>query len=317
MSLPEFRDALRQKGMSMGDMREQLRRRLTLQRLRRQEMRRRINVTDQEIDQYIQNNQGDSLEYNLSHILIASPEAASPDELEEARKRAKEVKAELDSGGNFASLASTWSDSRTALEGGDMGWLKRGELPRELAAEIADMDPGDVSPILRTPSGFHLYKLDDRRRSERKVVTEKRTQQILIKTNDVVTDEDARKRLRSLRQRLVSNDARFEELAQANSDDANSAGDGGDMGWVRPKSMPPNLGRVIERLEPGELSEPFRSRFGWHLVRVTDTRDKDVTEESLRQQAQQALRKRKREAELEPWLRQLREEAYIEYRLSS
>jgi peptidyl-prolyl cis-trans isomerase SurA len=148
-------------------------------------------------------------------------------------------------------------------------------------------------------------------------VTEKRTQQILIKTNDVVTDEDARKRLRSLRQRLVSDDARFEELAQANSDDANSAGDGGDMGWVRPKSMPPNLGRVIERLAPGELSEPFRSRFGWHLVRVTDTRDKDVTEESLRQQAQQALRKRKREAELELWLRQLREEAYIEYRLSS
>ena len=317
MSLSQFRDALAKQGMSIADVRDRLRRELTLQRLRQQVMRRRINVTDQEIDQYIQRNQGDNWEYQLAHILIAAPEGASPDDLAQARERAREVRTKLDEGGDFASLAATWSDSRTALEGGDMGWRKRGELPEGAARRLPDMEPGEVTDVIKTPSGFHLYKLKERRRSERKVVAQKRARQILIKTNDVVSNDDARQRLASLRERIVAGDADFAELARANSDDAGSASKGGDMGWVRPTSLPPRLGRAMERLETGELSEPFRSRFGWHLVEVTDERSKDITEETLRRDAQQAIRQRKRSQEMELWLRQLRDEAYIDYRMPS
>ncbi len=317
MSLSQFRDALAQQDMGIADVRDRLRRELTLQRLRQQVMRRRINVTDQEIDQYIDQNQGDNWEYQLAHILIAAPEGASPDDLAQARERAQKVRSQLDEDGDFASLAATWSDSRTALEGGDMGWRKRGELPEGIAQRLPDMEPGEATDVIKTPSGFHLYKLKDRRRSERKVVEQKRARQILTKTNDVVSNEDARQRLASLRERIVAGDADFAALARANSDDAGSASQGGDMGWVRPASLPPRLGRGLERLEPGDISEPFRSRLGWHLVEVTDKRTKDVTEKTLRRDAQQAIRERKRSQEMEIWLRQLRDEAYIDYRTPS
>lgn len=317
MTLSQFRDALARQDMSIRDVRERLQRELTLQRLRRQVMRQRINVTDQEIDQYIENNSGDDWEYNLSHILVSAPEGASPDELAEAREQAERIRSKLDDGSEFGTLAATWSDSRTALEGGDMGWRARGEVPDPLAQRLPDMEPGEVTDVLRTPSGFHLFKLNDRRRQEREVVQQKRVHQILIETNDVVTDDDARQRLQSLRQRISSGDADFAELARANSDDPDSASKGGDMGWRRPDALPPKFAEQVRRLAPGELSQPFRSRFGWHLVKVTDEREKDVTEKTLRRDAQQAIRERKRSQEMELWLRQLRDEAYIDIRLAS
>jgi peptidyl-prolyl cis-trans isomerase SurA len=317
MTLSQFRDALARQDMTMRDIRERLRRELTLQRLRRQQMRRRVNVTDQEIDQYIEQNSGDNWEYNLSHILISAPEGASPKQLEQAREKAEDLKAELGDGGEFDTLAATWSDSRTALEGGEMGWRVRGEVADPLAERLPDMEPGEVTDVLQTPSGFHLFKLNDRRRQEREVVTQKRLRHILIEANDVVTDDDARDRLQSLRQRMTAGDAEFAELARANSDDPDSASKGGDMGWHRPGALPPNLEEQVRRLDAGEVSQPFRSRLGWHIVEITDVRDKDVTEKTLRRDAQQAIRERKRGQEMELWLRQLRDEAYIDIRLPS
>lgn len=315
ITLPALRDALADEGMNMAQFRDQLRREITLTRLREQEMNRRIDVTDQEIEQFIERNRDQTRSYDLAQILIGIPEAASAEAIDEARERARDVQARLESGESFARVAAATSDARNALEGGDLGWRTRAQLPSAAAEAITALSPGKTTEILRTPAGFQIFALNAVRDSDERLIEQARLRHILIQTNQVVSDEDARLRLEALRNRITQGMA-FGELARANSDDPTSATQGGELGWVNPANLPPNFREQVQSLEVEQLSQPFRTRSGWHLVEVLDRRQRDAGEQMAREAAAEAIRQRKSEEETELWLRELREEAYVEIRLA-
>lgn len=315
ITLPALRDALADEGMNMAQFRDQLRREITLTRLREQEMNRRIDVTDQEIEQFIERNRDQTRSYDLAQILIGIPEAASDEAIDEARERARDVQARLESGESFARVAAATSDARNALEGGDLGWRTRAQLPSAAAEAITALSPGETTDILRTPAGFQIFALNAVRDSDERLIEQARLRHILIQTNQVVSDEDARLRLEALRNRITQGMA-FGELARANSDDPTSATQGGELGWVNPANLPPNFREQVQSLEVEQLSPPFRTRSGWHLVEVLERRQRDAGEQMAREAAAEAIRQRKSEEETELWLRELREEAYVEIRLA-
>jgi peptidyl-prolyl cis-trans isomerase SurA len=315
MSLTGLRDALEQEGLAMNRFRDQLRREIILTRLREQEMDRRVDVTDPEIEQFIERNREQTREYALSQILIGIPEAASPEAIAEAQVDAKAVKQRLESGESFARVAAASSDARNALEGGDLGWRNRAQLPRAGAEAIIALTPGETTPILRTPAGFQIYQLRDVRDTSEQMIEQAQIRHILIQTNEVVTNADAELRLEALRNR-IQRGRDFAELARANSDDVNTANRGGELGWVNVDNLPPNFREPIEALAVGELSTPFRTGAGWHLAEVLERRKRDASEEIAREQAAEAIRQRKSEEETELWLRELREQAYVEIRLT-
>ena len=315
MSLTGLRDALEQEGLAMSRFRDQLRREIILTRLREQEMDRRVDVTDPEIEQFIERNREQTREYALSQILIGIPEAASPEAIAEAQVDAKAVKQRLESGESFARVAAASSDARNALEGGDLGWRNRAQLPRAGAEAIIALTPGETTPILRTPAGFQIYQLRDVRDTSEQMIEQAKIRHILIQTNEVVTNADAELRLEALRNR-IQRGRDFAELARANSDDVNTANRGGELGWVNVDNLPPNFREPIEALAVGELSTPFRTGAGWHLAEVLERRKRDASEEIAREQAAEAIRQRKSEEETELWLRELREQAYVEIRLT-
>lgn len=315
ITLPALRDALADEGMNMAQFRDQLRREITLTRLREQEMNRRIDVTEQEIEQFIERNRDQTRSYDLAQILIGIPEAASAEAIDEARQRARDVQARLESGESFARVAAATSDARNALEGGDLGWRTRAQLPSAAAEAITALSPGETTDILRTPAGFQIFALNAVRDADERLIEQARLRHILIQTNQVVSDEDARLRLEALRNRITQGMA-FGELARANSDDPTSATQGGELGWVNPANLPPNFREQVQSLEVEQLSRPFRTRSGWHLVEVLERRQRDAGEQMAREAAAEAIRQRKSEEETELWLRELREEAYVEIRLA-
>ncbi len=250
----------------------------------------------------------------MGHILSAVPDGASPEELAAAKNKAEDILARLKGGANFGRTAAAESDGRQALEGGDLGWRKAAELPTIFESIVPELEKGEVSDIIRSPSGFHLIKLLDVRGAERHVINQTHARHILIKTNEVISSNDARARLRVLRARIV-NGADFGELARANSDDPGSAAKGGDLGWLNPGDTIQSFEKSMDRLADGEVSEPFETEFGWHIVQVLARRDRDSTQDVQRAKAANELRRRKVEEELQAWLRQIRDEAYVEYRL--
>lgn len=314
LSLTAFRDALEAEGLDMAQFREQLRREIILSRLRQRVMRERVDVTDQEIDQFLERNRVGEPEYALSQILIGLPEAASADAIDTARSEAEAVLQRLQDGESFARVAAAVSDARNALEGGDLGWRAASELPDVVADALADLPVGAVTPILRTSAGFLIYELRDRRRTDERMIEQARLRHILIRTNAIVTDMDARLRLESLRERILAGSA-FGDLARANSDDPTTATSGGELGWVNPANLPQSYREAISTLQPGELSEPFQTQTGWHLAEVMDRRERNAGASIAREEATEAIRQRKAEEETELWLRELREEAYVEIRL--
>ena len=316
LTLTQLRDALSERGMDMAAFRDQLRRDIVTQRLRRQVMNQRVDVTEQEIQQFIERNRSLDRDYRLSQILVSVPEAASADAIDDARSEAQSVIGRLEDGESFTRVATAASDARNALEGGDLGWVPASQLPTAAADAIRDLEPGERTALLRTPAGFQIYRLEETRGSGQEMVEQARVRHILIQPNEVVTDEDARLRLQSLRSRLQSG-GDFADLARANSDDPTSAGDGGELGWIDPASLPESFRTAVTRLEAGEISEIFRTRGGWHIAEVLDRRERDTSETIAREEAEQAVRQRKSEEETELWLRELREEAYIEKRLGN
>ena len=314
LSLAGLRDALSAEGLNMARFREQIRRDIVLNRLRQQEMNRRVDVSEQEIDQFIGRNQAPGREYRLSRILIGVPEAASPASIEAARDEAQQIVQQLRDGEAFARLAATASDARNALEGGDLGWRPASQLPASAREAVETLAVGEITEPVRTPAGFQIYRLDDQRGSEQQTVRQAQLRHILIETNEVVTDADARLRLQTLRERILSG-SDFSTLARANSDDSTSATAGGELGWVNPANLPPSFAEVVRRLEAGAISQPFRSRGGWHIAEVMAWREQAVSEQLAREEAAEAVRQRKAEEETELWLRELREEAYVEIRL--
>lgn len=317
LTLERLRTILEGDGIDFNAYREGIRHEILQQRLRQRYVNNRINITDTEVDQFLtqQKVQGNSEdEYRLGHILIDLPEAPSAEDIEAARQRGAEVLQSLAQGEDFEQLAMRHSDGQLALSGGDLGWRKLGELPALFANNVADMERGDTSDLIRSPSGFHILRLMDKRGGERHVVSQTHARHILIKTNELVDDASARNRLLELRKRL-QNGEDFAMLARAHSDDKASAAKGGDLGWSSPGQMVPAFEATMGELEPGQMSEPFQTQFGWHIVQVLERRQHDDTDTFYRNQARQQLFQRKAAEEEELWLRRLRDEAYIEIRL--
>lgn len=319
LTLSQFRDVLEQDGYNFPSFRENIRRELIISQLHKREINDRVTVSEAEIDNFLttQRKRGNQdVQYQLGHVLIAVPEAASPEQLQAARAKGEQLLRQLREGMDFQKAALAYSDGQQALEGGNLGWRKMGQLPTLFVDVVPKLQVGEISELIRSPSGFHIVKLLDRRGEEQQVVTQTHARHILLRTDELTSNRDARLRLGQLRQRALQGDD-FSELAQAHSDDKASALKGGDLGWISPGQMIPRFEEVMRSLDPGEISEPFQTQFGWHVVQVLDRRQQNMTEEFNRNRARMEIRQRKIEEELENWLRQLRDEAYVEYRLDS
>ncbi len=318
MTLPEFRKVFERDGIPFSRFREDLRNEVLIQRLREREVDNRISVAESEIDTYLSGQDQTkqiSSELHLMHILVRVPDQASPDQLERQRARADEVVKRLKAGEDFAALAAAYSDAPDGLQGGDMGWRSGDHLPDVFVEAAAKLQPGEVSPVLRSPAGFHVLKLVDRRSGQaQEMVEQNHVRHILVRTNELVSEEDARRKLVGLRERIVNGGADFGDLARQYSDDS-SAQKGGDLGWIYPGDTVPEFERAVGELRPGEVSQPVKSPFGWHLIQVLERRTADISNDRKRLEARKALRERKSDEAYQEWLRQLRDRAYVEYRL--
>ena len=322
LSLAEFRQQLERDGVPFDKFREEVRDQILLSRIREREVDNKIQVSESEIDLYLEESKaptGERVEYDIAHILVRVPEQANPDQIATARGRVDKVRTEALAGADFAKLAASFSDGPNALRGGLLGWRGEDRLPELFTGAVKDMKPGDVSGILRSPAGFHLLKLLGRRGASAPArggaqVVQTRARHILVKTNEAVSQDDARRRLLDLRERMTRGGADFAELARLHSEDA-SAARGGDLGWLYPGDTVPDFERIMDALQLGEISPPVQSPFGWHLIQVQERRKADVSADRLRLQARQVLRERKSEEAYEEWLRQLRDQTYIELRL--
>ncbi|MGD9952194.1 MAG: peptidylprolyl isomerase [Burkholderiales bacterium] len=314
MSLAQLRDALERDAVPFENFRAELRQQIVLARLREREVDDRVQVSEAEIDLYLQEHRASAVEYEVAHVLVGVPEQASPEAVERARARAARVRDEARAGGDFAKLAASYSDAGDALQGGALGWRDPGRLPELFAQALAELRPGQVSDLLRSPAGFHVLKLLGQREAGAAApVTQTHARHILVKTSEIVSEDDARRRLEALRNRILAG-ADFAELARLNSEDGTAAR-GGDLGWVYPGDTVPEFERAMNELAPGELSVPVKTPFGFHLIRVEARRAADMSEERRRQQARQALRERKADEAYQEWLRQLRDRTYVELRL--
>jgi peptidyl-prolyl cis-trans isomerase SurA len=317
MSLAEFRRALERDGVQFEKFREEIRNEIMLSRLREREVDGKITVSDNEISFFLSQqgaSQISSGEFNLSHILLRLPDQASPEQVERQRARAAEVLSQLRAGADFAKLAVSFSDAPDALQGGAMGWKPRDRLPELYAQALDGMKAGEVSGALRSPAGFHVIKLIALRGGGAQVLVEQtHARHILIKTNEIVSEADARRKLNNLRERMLSG-ADFGELAKLNSDDS-SAVNGGDLGWLYQGDTVPEFEQMMNTLKVNEVSQAFKTTFGWHLLQVLERRKADVSGERKRMEARQILRERKADEAFQEWLRQLRDRAFVEYRL--
>jgi peptidyl-prolyl cis-trans isomerase SurA len=319
LSPEAFRKALEADGIDFKAFREQIRAEMTLSRLREREVDNKLVITDAEIDNFLANpslNAKQQDEFKLAHILVLTPEGASPEKLSELRGKADKALAELKAGADFGQVSAAYSDAQNALQGGVIGWRPEAQLPSLFSLALADLKPGEVSAVLKSGNGFHILKLLDKRgKNVQMVVKQTRARHVLIKTNEIVTDADARNRLLQLKER-VENGAAFAELAKIHSDDL-SASKGGELGWLNPGDTVPEFERSMDSLKPNEVSAPVQSPFGWHLIQVLERRDQDVTQERKRLEARRAIRERKSEEAFEDWVRQQRDRAYVEYRLDN
>lgn len=316
LTLQQFRRLLERDGISFSQFREEIRDEIMISRIRNRAVNERIRITEQEIDHLLENllNSGElDSQYHLGHILIAVPEDAGniPSSY---REKAEKVISELNSGKDFKQVAAAYSDAQTALEGGDLGWRKRAELPSAFIDIVPGLQPGQVSDIIEAPGGLHIIKLFQVRGDDRKVISQTRVRHILVKPSEVLSDTDAQSRVEGYYNRILSGED-FASIARANSDDTASAVEGGDLGWVAPESLAPEFEEAMNNTPVGSVSKPFRSRYGWHVLKVEDRREYDSTEEYRRNRAREAIRKRKIEEETELWVRRLRDEAYIEFKL--
>ncbi|MDD4880601.1 MAG: peptidylprolyl isomerase [Gallionellaceae bacterium] len=318
LDLPAFRAALEKDGVDFDQFRDQIRSEMTISRLREREVDNRVVVTDAEIDNYLTNRKLDpskQTDYNLAHILILAPEGASPEKLAELRAKAEKALAELKGGANFAQISAAYSDAQNALQGGGMDWRSEAKLPDLFVDAVKDLKPGEITPVLHSANGFHILKLIDKRGVDTHlVVSQTHARHILVKTNELVTDKDAFARLSELRDRLINGGANFEELAKLHSDDL-SAAKGGDLGWLNPGDTVPPFEKAMNALAVGGISEPIKSPFGWHLIQVVERRDQDVSEERQKLEARRAIRERKSDEAFDDWVRLMRDQAYVEYRL--
>ena len=319
MSLRQFRNVLEGDGYDFNKFRQDIRKEMITSRLRQRQIDSRINVSDAEIDQFLarqKSSDNANDEYHLAHILIAVPEAASSDDIQQAKAKAQALLEKLQQGADFTRLALSDSSGQQALSGGDLGWRKAGQLPTLFANLVPKMKVGEVSQPIRSPSGYHIIKLLEHRGGAQHVITQTHVRHILLRPNALTSEEDVRAKLLELKDRAERGDD-FGQLAQAHSEDKASAINGGDLGWASPGVMVPQFEQVMAETPINAISEPFQTQFGWHILQVLERRDYDNTEEFKRNNARRQLIERKVAEEQEIWLRRLRDEAYVEIRLDN
>lgn len=311
--------ALSQQGIDYRTFRDEIRRQMTLQLLRQRDVIGRINISPRELEQFMarqQNAPDQNAEYNVSHILISVPVTASPEQIEERDKRAREVFDKASGGDDFAQLAVANSDSSTNIEGGSLGWRRGAQLPSIVAEQVAKMKAGEVSQPIRTPSGFHLFRLNEIRGGvQQSVVSQVHARHILLRTSALEDDQTVEQKLAGIRERVLTGGEDFAAIAAVTSQDPGSAADGGDLGWAGPGSFVPEFEKQVDALSENEITRPFKSQYGWHIVQLLGRRMHDATDDVRRNRAFAELREAKAEEETELWLRRLRDEAFVEYRM--
>jgi peptidyl-prolyl cis-trans isomerase SurA len=316
-SLTEFRAQLAKEGVDFKKFREEVRGEIIYARLREREVDSKLVISEGEIDNYLNTlakQSGKNEEFHLAHILILLPEQASADKIQATRLRAEQALAKLRGGAEFAQVAAGYSDAKDALEGGNLGWRSADRTPAIFLEILKKMAPGETSPVFRSPTGFHILRLLEKRKDENPVViSQTQARHILIKTSELVPENEAKKRLLVIKQRIEKG-ADFSKQAKLYSEDG-SAAKGGDLGWISPGDTVPEFEAAMNQLDIGQMSSAVQSTFGWHLIQVLDRRNTDVSVKQKKQQAQMAIRADKSETAYQDWLRQLRDGATIEYHL--
>lgn len=317
MGVEEFRAALEADGVNYRKFREDIRKEIILARLKEREVDNRVTVTEAEIDNLLttkSSRQENVDEYNLGHILVRVPEQASPEDLQKLKAKADEALKKLQDGADFGQISAGYSDAPNAMEGGKLGWKKPTDLPTLFQDGLKSLKAGEVSGILRSSNGFHILKMLERRGTNTPLmVMQTQARHILIKQSEVLSDADAKHRMDDIKERL-DNGGNFAELARQYSEDG-TANKGGDLGWINPGDTVPEFEKVMNELKPGQISEPLKSRFGWHIIQVMERREQDMSRESARFKARQEIKARKAEESFQDWIRELRDRAYVEYRL--
>lgn len=317
ITVQEMRSAIERDGIPFAKYRDDLRDEIITARLREREVDSKIQIADSEVDNFLntlQQQESRSEEFNLSHILIRVPEQASPEQLQERRKRAEAALAQIKNGADFRQIAAGMSDAPDAVQGGLMGWREFVQLPTLFADGVKSLKAGGITPVLRSAAGFHIIRVNDRRgHTESAMVTQTRARHILIKTSELVSENEAKERILKLLER-VENKADFAEVARLQSEDA-SAAKGGDLGWLSPGDTVPEFERAMDALKPGQISSAVRSPFGWHIIQVVERRSEDMSQQQQRLRARQALREQKSEEAYLEWTRQLRDSAFVDIRL--
>ena len=318
MTLPELHTALERDGIKFNKFRDEIRNELIVTRLKDREVNNRTTVTDGEVDNFLHKQEISGAgvnEYLLAHILVQVPERAEAPQIEVKYRRAEAALTKLKNGVEFAQVAAEFSDAPDAMKGGVLDWRPSTQLPTKFAEVLASMKSGELTPVVQSPNGFYIFKLLERRgqKAATVIVTQTQANHILVKTNELTSASDARHRTVDLKERL-DNGASFQELAKLHSEDS-SASSGGSLGWISPGDTVPEFEQALNSLQPGQISEPVQSPFGWHLIQVVERRTLDVSSEQQRKTARQSIHARKADIAFQEWLQRLRDRAYVEYRL--
>jgi peptidyl-prolyl cis-trans isomerase SurA len=319
ISFADLPRELERQGVDYRVYRDEIRKQLTLQLLRQRDVIGRINISPRELDQAMARQQSApdlNSEYNVSHILVSVPVSATPEQIQAREARAKEVFDKAKGGQDFAQLAVTYSESTTNIEGGSLGWRKGSQLPSIVSDAIAKMKAGDISDPIRTPSGFHLFRLNEiRGGTQQSVISQVHARHILLRTSELEDDQTVQQKLAAIRKRIVEGGEDFGAIAAVTSQDPGSGAQGGDLGWAGPGTFVPEFEQQLDGLKENDISEPFKTQFGWHIIQLLGRRVHDATQDRVRQQVFAQLRESKAEEETELWLRRLRDEAFVDYRM--
>lgn len=319
MTLEEFTGALARDGMSYGDFRDEVRREMIIQRVQRNRVNSRIYLSDEEIDAFLASPLGKrtlSDEYRVGHILIAVDDEASPATVAKASQLADSIYQQLQGGADFRQMAIAHSSDSRALEGGDLGWRKAGELPSLFAEQVFALEVGQTAPPIRSGSGFHIVQLLEKRGAGTEVVEQTLVRHILVKPSEIRSEADTQALIQQIHDRIVAGED-FAALARLYSEDPGSALAGGDLGWSEPEKFAQEFGDMMKETPTGKLSEPFHTKFGWHVLEVMDRRQHDMSEDARRNLAIRVLHNRRYEEELQEWLKEIRDEAYVEIRVTN
>ncbi len=317
MTLTEFSEALAKDGVSMRKFRADIRNEITIARLREREVDGRVNVSESEIDNFLTSQSASNEnkdEFEMSHILIRTPEEGATEDIQKAKEKVDAALSELNKGESFAKVSASFSDAPNALEGGNIGWKNGSQVPALFLEALKNMQVGDISAPLRSPNGFHLLKLTNKRGgSSPLVVQQTHARHILIKLSEIMSEKEGKLKMDNIKERL-DNGEKFEALARQFSEDS-TASNGGDLSWVNPGDTVPQFEKAMNELKDNQISDPVRTQFGWHIIQVIERRSQDMSKESARLKARQEIRARKADEAYQDWIRELRDRAYVELRL--